>query len=202
MICCYNKGCDSVKELPVRKPNRLKDYDYSQNGRYFITICAKDQSELFSIVGAASCRPHNDGMATHNDSMVTHNTEIGNIIENEITILSSSYHGVSVDCFVIMPNHIHMIICINWADGGRQDAAPTISQMINQWKRAISIKVGRSVWQKSFHDHVIRNENEYIKIAEYIENNPIRWKEDCFTQDKYLHPNPDKPCRGGILPPA
>ena len=69
-------------------------------------------------VGAASCRPHNDSMATHN-------TEIGNIIENEITILSSSYHGVTVDCFVIMPNHIHMIICINWVDDGRQDAAPT-----------------------------------------------------------------------------
>jgi len=172
-----------VKELPVRKPNRLKGYDYSQNGRYFITICAKDQSELFSIVGAASCRPHNDGMAPHN-------TEIGNIIENEITILSSSYHGVSVDCFVIMPNHIHMIICINWADGGWQDAAPTISQMINQWKRAISIKVGRSVWQKSFHDHVIRNENEYIKIAEYIENNPIRWEEDCFYPRQISTPKP------------
>ena len=122
--------------------------------------------------------------------MAPHNTEIGNIIENEITILSSSYHGVSVDCFVIMPNHIHMIICINWVDDGRQDAAPTISQMINQWKRAISIKVGRSVWQKSFHDHVIRNENEYIKIAEYIENNPIRWKEDCFYPRQIFTPQP------------
>ena len=159
-------------------------------GRLFLPKTNIYTQTRINRVGAASCRPHNDSMAPHNDSMATHNTEIGNIIENEIAILSSSYHGVSVDCFVIMPNHIHMIICINWADGGRQDAAPTISQMINQWKRAISIKVGRSVWQKSFHDHVIRNENEYIKIAEYIENNPIRWEEDCFYPRQISTPKP------------
>ena len=123
------------------------------------------------VVGAASCRPHN--------------TEIGEIIENEIGVLSRSYPGVSVDCYIIMPNHIHMIICIEHADSGRQDAAPTtrtISQMISQWKRVISIKIGYSVWQKSFHDHIIRNEGEYKRIAEYIKHNPDTWREDSFYQ--------------------
>jgi REP element-mobilizing transposase RayT len=93
-----------------------------------------------------------------------------------------------------MPNHVHMIICIqgdrrqdivnnNGGDGvnnGRKNAASTVSRMIKQWKRAISIKIGYSVWQKSFHDHIIRDENDYCRIAEYIENNPQRWTTDCF----------------------
>ena len=161
-----------MKELPQRKPNRLKDYDYSHNGAYFVTVCAKDRLELFATinVGAASCRP-----------CLTH---AGEIIENEISALSRAYEGVSVDCFVIMPNHVHMIIGIydtwRYEENGRQNAAPTISRMMNQWKRAISIKVGYSIWQKSFHDHIIRNENDYRRVAEYVENNPQRWTEDCF----------------------
>ncbi|MCL2009640.1 MAG: hypothetical protein FWG71_03730 [Synergistaceae bacterium] len=96
-----------MKELPKRKPNRLKDYDYSQNGAYFVTICALGRMEIFSAitVGAASCRPRL--------------TRTGEIIENEILTLSRTYEGVSVDCSVIMPNHVHMIIGIY--GNGRQD---------------------------------------------------------------------------------
>ena len=171
-----------MKELRSRKPNRLKEYDYSQNGKYFITACAKNRLELFSsiAVGAAFCRPHN--------------TDIGEIIENEIGVLARSYQGVSVDCYVIMPNHVHMIIGIERADsgrqdggrqdGGRQNAAPTrtITQMVGQWKRVISMKIGYPIWQKSFHDHIIRNEAEYERIAKYIKHNPDTWMEDCFYQ--------------------
>jgi len=96
-------------------------------------------------------------------------THEGEIIENEISILSSTYEGVSIDSYVIMPNHVHMIIGIydtwrhegdgrNAEEHGRQNAAPTVSRMINQWKRAVSIKIGYSVWQKPFHDHIIRIE--------------------------------------------
>ena len=100
-----------------------------------------------------------------------------------------------MDCSVIMPNHVHMILGIygngRWfevddergrrpKENGRQDAAPTVSRMINQWKRGVSVKTGYSVWQKSFHDHIIRDENDYRRIAEYIENNPQTWTEDCF----------------------
>ena len=161
-----------MNDLPQRKPNRLIDYDYNQNGAYFVTICAKDRLELFATidVGAAFCRP-----------CLTH---VGEIIENEISTLSHTYEGVSVDCYVIMPNHVHMIIGIygTWRneENGRQNAAPTISRMINQWKRSVSIKIGFSPWQKSFHDHIIRNENDYRRITEYVENNPQRWTEDCF----------------------
>ena len=102
-----------INELPVRKPNRLKGYNYRQNGKYFVTICAKNRLELFSTidVGAASCRPRF--------------TNVGKIIEDEVAVLSHTYQDVSVERHVIMPNHIHMIICINHIDNGRQNTAPT-----------------------------------------------------------------------------
>jgi len=155
-------------EFTNRKQNRLNGYDYSQNGKYFITICAKDRREVFSIinVGAASCRPIN--------------TKIGDIVENEIIVLSHLYVGTIVEYYVIMPNHIHIILSINRYNDGRQDAAPTVSNMVNQWKRAISIKIGYSIWQKSFYDHVIRNEKEYLEIIEYIANNPMKWMDDRY----------------------
>jgi REP element-mobilizing transposase RayT len=78
-----------------------------------------------------------------------------------------------------MPNHLHMLIEID-IDHGRQVAAPTVSLVIGNMKRSVSIKIGFSPWQKSFHDHVIRNEEEYRKIYEYIENNPENWENDCF----------------------
>ena len=111
-----------MKELPKRKPNRLQGYDYSQNGAYFITVCTKGRSELFGEipVGAASCRPWL--------------TDLGEIVETEISSLSKTYANVTVDCHIVMPNHVHMIIIAN-NDNGRQNAAPTVSRMMNQWKR-------------------------------------------------------------------
>ncbi|MCL2010866.1 MAG: hypothetical protein FWG71_10055, partial [Synergistaceae bacterium] len=124
------------------------------------------------------------------------------IIENEILTLSRTYEGVSVDCSVIMPNHVHMIIGIY--GNGRQDAAPTVPRMMNQWKRAVSVKVGYSVWQKSFHDHIIRDEDDYRRIAEYIENNPQTWTEDCFYRDadsfmKFEEIAPQNICSGAAF---
>jgi len=77
-----------------------------------------------------------------------------------------------------------MIVCIfNDVDAcgsGRQNAAPTLSQIIGQWKRAVSINAGFSLWQKSFHDHIIRSEAEYQRISQYIDQNPARWAEDEY----------------------
>jgi len=157
-----------MDEKPKRKPNRLKNYDYSQDGAYFITVCTKDHEELFGniTVEAAFC--------------LRQLSDIGALVEIEISRLDQTYEEVSVDSYVIMPNHVHMIITI-CGGNRRQDAAPTsISRTINQWKRAVSMKVGFSPWQKSFHDHVIRNQEDYNRIAEYIENNPARWAEDRY----------------------
>ena len=78
-----------------------------------------------------------------------------------------------------MPNHVHLIVVVE-NDNGRQIAAPTLSMVIGNMKRAVSLFLGYSLWQKSFHDHIIRNDSDYLRIAEYIENNPASWEKDCF----------------------
>ncbi|MCL2760837.1 MAG: hypothetical protein FWD70_04220 [Desulfuromonadales bacterium] len=177
-----------MKELPERKQNRLQNYDYSQNGAYFVTICAKNHAKLFGeIVGVHSVRrlPDCPSHAALSDEPVgaafcrPQLSEIGKIVESEIHRLSHTYAGVFVDYHIVMPNHVHMIIAL-LNENGRQNAAPTLSRVIGQWKRAASIRAGYPIWQKSFHDHVIRNEQDYIDIAEYIENNPANWERDRF----------------------
>ena len=159
-----------MPDLPVRKPNRLRDYDYSQNGAYFVTICSKDRKELFGTidpnVGADIIRPQL--------------SSIGVVVETAIQNISHKYNKVSVDCYVIMPNHVHMILFIT--DNGRIISAPTdtLSKTIGYFKQYVSRIAGFSLWQKSFYDHIIRNDTDYKDIVGYIESNPAKWEEDCF----------------------
>ena len=101
-------------EKPTRKPNRLKNYDYAQNGAYFLTICSKDRIEIFSKipVGANIVRPEL--------------SEIGIYVEKSITQIHNVYDNVDVDNYVIMPNHVHMILTICESNThGRTMFAPT-----------------------------------------------------------------------------
>ena len=156
-------------ELPRRKPNRLKDYDYSQAGAYFITICVKDRKNILwnNIVGACIARPQL--------------SNIGNIVNNTVQNVPHIYkNAVSIEKYVIMPNHIHMIIIIRGNEDGRAMCAPTISNIINQMKGNVTKQIGYSIWQKLFHDRIIRDQQEYEKIYEYIETNPSKWQEDKY----------------------
>lgn len=161
-------------ELRQRKPNRLKGYDYSKNGVYFITICTKDRYEMLWNVGATFGRPNNTNQ---------HLSKYGLIIDDEIHKIESVYDlSVSIDKYVIMPNHLHLIILLNndCDITGRPKVAPTISRIIQQFKGSVTKQIGFSVWQKLFHDHIICNEQEYQKIREYIDTNPLKWEIDCF----------------------
>ena len=153
-------------ELPKRKNIRLDNYNYSQNGAYFLTICVKERQDLLgNIVGTNCVRPQ---LSEH-----------GIVVEKEIAILNSTYKDVKADKYVIMPNHIHMIVFIT-SERGRTQFVPTISQIIKQFKGAITKKIGFSLWQPRFHDHVIRDEKDYQKHWRYIDENPIRWVEDEY----------------------
>jgi REP element-mobilizing transposase RayT len=168
-----------MKELPIRKNIRLTDYDYSQNGAYFITICVKGGHEIFwkpqSNVGAIINRPQL--------------SDAGKNVDVAIENISRIYEYVVVDKYIIMPNHIHMIIVIQNNDlgqdvegYGRLLIAPTksLSIIIKQLKSEVTKQVGYSIWQRSFYDHIIRNENEYLKIWQYIDENPMKWEEDDY----------------------
>ena len=157
-------------EFPKRKPNRLKNYDYSQPNAYFITICTKNKETLFwEHVGASIARPEKVCLSPY-----------GRIVEEAISNIQTVYPAISVDNYVIMPNHIHLLLQIRTDENGRAMLAPTISIVIQQMKGYVTKRIGSSIWQKLFHDHVIRDEAGYLKIWNYIEGNPSKWEEDCF----------------------
>lgn len=159
-----------MMELPKRKPNRLKDFDYSQPNAYFITICTKNKEMLFwENVGASIARPEDVRLSKY-----------GKIVVEAIEKISTIYPVITVDNYVVMPNHIHLLLQIHSDSSGRAMLAPTISIVIQQMKGYATKKIGRSIWQKLFHDHVIRDEKGYLKIWNYIEGNPSKWEEDCF----------------------
>ncbi len=153
--------------LPNRKPNRLKDYDYSSAGAYFITVCTAKRKKLLwgKNVGADIIRPQNIPLSP-----------IGKIVEQGILQIPNHYANISVDKYCIMPDHIHLIIRIHSDENGRIISAPTMSTVIGSMKRWVSKQTGISIWQKSFYDHGIRNQQDYDETWEYIENNPIKWE--------------------------
>ena len=157
-------------ELPNRKQNRLKDYDYDSAGAYFITICTHNKQMLFwENVGASIARPEKPQLSFY-----------GNVVQEAILNIPKIYPTISVDNYVVMPNHIHLLLQIHTDDRGRAMLAPTISKVVQQMKGYITKQLGVSVWQKLFHDHVVRGEKDYLEIWNYIEGNPSKWEEDCF----------------------
>ena len=162
-------------ELPKRKSTRLKSFDYSRDGYYFVTICThKKQKILCDIVGEGFPLPRL--------------TLQGKITEKYILNINKKYLCVKPDKYVIMPNHIHIILQID--NNGRGDPSPTISNVIGWLKYNITKEInqsnsryGQNIFQRSFHDHIIRGESDYLKIWNYIDTNPAKWNEDCFYVD-------------------
>ncbi|MBR6519220.1 MAG: transposase [Oscillospiraceae bacterium] len=102
----------------------------------------------------------------------------GKIIDKYINNINSKYPHITVDKYVIMPNHIHLMIRI---DGMMWASSPTtISDIVRSIKILTTKEIGKSIFQRSFHDHIIRDDADYLKIWNYIETNPDRWREDCF----------------------
>ena len=152
-------------DLPKRKPNRLPNFDYRTPGAYFITICTKDRKcLLWDTVGASIARPQL--------------SKYGLVVQKAIFDIPNHYPSISIDHYVVMPNHVHLLLQINTDADGRPMVTPTISTVVQQFKGIVSKQIGCSIWQKLFHDHVIRNAADYTKIWQYIENNPLKWKLD------------------------
>ena len=154
-------------KLPMRKQNRLTEYDYSTPNAYFITICTLNRKNLFWINSQKT-------IVCPEDIPLT---KLGMYVEQVICDIPRYYPAITVDHAVIMPNHIHLLLQIHTDVNGRPMAAPTISTVINQIKGVISKKAGFSVWQKGFYDHVIRGRHDYLDVWNYIDGNPGKWTE-------------------------
>ena len=162
------------KDLPQRKHVRLKNYDYSQNGAYFVTICTKERKPLLSSI------PVGRGALTTPE---IHLSQIGEISERYILSMSTAYACVHVDHYVIMPNHIHLLLWIDSApasNGGMRASRPTLQTIVRSFKTLVTRQLGTSIWQDSFYEHIVRSEASYLEIWKYIDENPIKWQEDKY----------------------
>ncbi len=109
-------------------------------------------------------------------------TKIGRVVEKYI-LSSNNIEDVTVENFVIMPNHIHILLFVDNPDGTSKAPSPTngkIPHYVGTLKRFCNKEIGENVFQRSYHDHIIRNETDYRKIYEYIESNPSKWQEDSY----------------------
>jgi REP element-mobilizing transposase RayT len=216
----YNSQKGKVKHFHNRRSIRLKGYDYSQDGLYFITICCENKVHRFGKI--------------KNDEMVLN--ENGTIANNEWFKLLNRYPNFELDVFQIMPNHMHGIISLKnvgatisvapntenqntenqntenqntenqntenqntenpmeniqsqiWAGAS---PAPTISDIVGAYKSLVAngcLKLYKSenkimgkFWQRNYYEHIIRNENSYHTISNYIINNPAKWNDDKFN---------------------
>ena len=154
-----------MNTLPRRKPYRLKEYDYSSVGAYFVTICTENRIPCLSeiIVGTSIARPPE-----------LHLRPYGKIVEEALLQIPERYSGVFVDHSVIMPNHIHLLLRLTGGD------CPRLERIIQQFKGYVTKQCGKSIWQNKYYDHVIRDRNDYLTKAQYILNNPAKWLEDEY----------------------
>ncbi len=156
----------------------MENYDYSSCGAYFITVCTLERRNYFwKNVGAIIDRPQDVKLSLY-----------GEIVNEAISNISSVYPALSVESYVIMPNHIHILLRICADECGRPVVAPTMSRVVKQLKGYVSKQVGTTIWQKSFHDHIIRNRKDYEEHLQYICENPIRWGYDVFLSVGVQHP--------------
>ncbi len=187
-------------ELPKRKSTRLQGYNYSTPGAYFITLCTKDRQRILSEISVgtgipvgtgdclrrllpASTRLQNALRFAHLDGPQNKLTKYGEIADRQLKIMSDFYDNIKIDKYVIMPNHIHLLIRIIDTDGQSGTPVPTnslISQFVSTFKRFCNKEYGKNIWQSRSNDHIVRGKYDYEKIWEYIDTNVIRWEKDCF----------------------
>jgi REP element-mobilizing transposase RayT len=131
---------DSLR-FPQRKNVRLKRYDYSTDGYYFVTICAHQRKPII--------------------------TSYKEIVESVLRELPERFAGVSIDYFVMMPSHIHVIFVLH-------EAKVSLSEVVRTFKALVTKGIAvKDFWQRGYYEHVIRNERALLKIREYIQNNPL-----------------------------
>lgn len=162
-----------------RRSIRLKGYDYTQPGAYFITLVTKGRECLFGEI----------------ESGVMQLNRFGHLAENEWIRLGVRFKRVVVDEFMVMPNHVHGILVIREDDpNGTEETIPgnapiakseSLGTIVGAYKsntarliNSLRWTPGEPVWQRNFYEHIIRNDDEWRAIRDYIKNNPLQWEQD------------------------
>lgn len=158
-------------ERRARRSVRLPYHDYSQEGAYFVTLCAYRREPLFGRVLDGRMHP----------------SEHGRVVEQEWARSAVMRTDVELGAFVVMPDHFHGLVLLRspgrgWMAGRPGPAPASLGAMIAGFKSAVTRRINRSagtpgapVWQRSYHEHVVRDEAAYRRIEAYIRDNPRRW---------------------------
>ncbi len=182
-----------MKELPKRKNIRLDGADYNNEGTFFLTICTMKRSCVLSqIVGT--------GVP---DGPLVQLSEYGKTADKYIRQLNDFYKNISIESYVIMPNHIHILMHINNISisscakdkpiqpcGPSRTPVPTliqnsvVSRFVSTFKRFCNKEYGKNIWQPRSYDHIIRNSKDLEEHLRYINDNPLRWQCDELYSDK------------------
>ena len=165
-----------MPEYRQRKSPRLAGYDYATEGAYFVTICVQQRLALLGTVQQG----------------VMHPSPAGEMVSAWWAQLPGKYPDVTIDCEIVMPNHTHAVVILNHADMGANlphislpDALRWFKTMTtNAYMRGVKAqgwqRFDGKLWQRSYHDHIIRDERGYHTICNYILTNPARWQQDTF----------------------
>lgn len=165
---------NQITEFPKRKHPRMKFFDYSSNGNYFVTICSQNRKHIFSSIA--------DGNVVL--------TPYGEIAKTELFALENRYPFIKIENYVIMPNHIHVLFEFLHEENKDSAAAshrPTLCDLICEYKSFTTRKINKrynygKVFQTSFYEHVINNTEDWSNTWDYIHNNPQTWENDeLFT---------------------
>ena len=155
--------------LPQRKLHRLASWDYSQPGYYYVTICTKDKKKLLSRITPKATQVQADL------------TKTGQIVKNAWERIENTYPGVKLDYYCIMPNHLHGILVL-------EEGVISLSDIIRGFKSVTTREFNKNcpeemkntLWQSSFYDEIIRNDEMLYDVRKYIFGNPSKWVEDSL----------------------
>lgn len=163
-----------TRDFPNRRSIRLKGYDYSLDGTYFVTICTQDRKCMFGEIV-------NDTVGATRGSPVYMKLNKFGLIVNDVLNSLPNHHPMELKTYQIMPNHIHFIIDLS----GGSRPAPTLGNIVGLFKsectkriRRISNNPEMCIWQRNYYEHIVRDEGDLNRIQEYIQNNPINWETD------------------------
>ena len=151
----------TCREIRARIPNRLSDFDYTTNRAYHITICAYQKHELFGEIKNGKI----------------HLNELGEIVEQEIKKQEQVYEFLIVANYVVMPNHIHMLLKI-------RNSNKSLATIISQFKGIVTKRNKFNPWQDNYHDNIVRNADAFENISKYIDDNVRNWEIDPHNKNK------------------
>ena len=174
--------------LRRRRPQRLVGFDYTRHGAYFVTICSVLRACIFGEIVGDKMQPN----------------DFGNIVATTWHEIPEHYPHVTLDEFIVMPNHIHGVLFL-----GGKTAAPTttdkshgpargsLGTVVGSFKSAVTREINRmqgtrgvSIWQRNYHDRIIRDEHELMTIRAYILDNPRKWADDTENPAHAIAPAP------------